>query len=191
MTWAKLSDDYPDQTARLSDAAFRTHTEGLCWTMRRETGGHIMRRDLLRFAETDLPNEAVAELVSLGYWVEQSDGWRIVHHMEHQPEPDVIRKRRENDAERQRRARRKKAGLSSDHNDAVTGYPPVGASRPDPSRPDPGHVDCHAVTADQVVVRPDKGGTGGRAVCDGSCVPLADGATACTWCDKPLEGIRG
>ena len=106
MVWLKLSDDFPDGTIRLSDSAFRTHIEGLCWAMRRETGGHLVRRDLRRFAETESPEEAASELVRLGHWVERSDGWQIVHHMEHQIEPDVIRKRRENDAERQRRYRR-------------------------------------------------------------------------------------
>ncbi|MGC7224587.1 hypothetical protein RBA13_22790, partial [Mycobacteroides abscessus subsp. massiliense] len=35
MTWTKLSDDYGDDCWRLSDAAFRTHTEGLCWSNRK------------------------------------------------------------------------------------------------------------------------------------------------------------
>jgi hypothetical protein len=34
-----------------------------------------------------------------------------MHHMQHQPEPEVIAKRRELTAERNRRLRRKKAGL--------------------------------------------------------------------------------
>lgn len=114
MTWTKLSDDFADQCADLTDAAFRTHVEGLAWTMRRETGGRITERDLRRFAECDNPETAAAELVRGGYWMPDPSGWRIVHHMEYQPEPDVIARRRAMDAARQRRKRRKAAGLDTD-----------------------------------------------------------------------------
>lgn len=114
MTWTKLSDDFGDQCAALSDAAFRTHVEGLLWTMRRETGGQISARDLRRFAETHDPDVAAAELVAVGWWKPEPNGWRIAHHMEHQPEPDLIARRRELDAGRQRRHRRRKAGLDRD-----------------------------------------------------------------------------
>ena len=141
MTWTKLSDDYADDCARvtLSDAAFRTHTEGLIWTMRRETGGYIEAREVKRFAESPHAEMAVAELVALGWWVIDGQGYRIEHHMEHQPEPDVIEARRKLSAERQKRHRRKKAGLA----EAAQSSPPLGAS-PDPTRPDPGHASNHA-----------------------------------------------
>ena len=115
MTWTKLSDDYTDQCAQLSDAAFRTHTEGLVWVMRRETGGYLSRRDVLRLAESKHAEMAVTELVSVGWWTIENDGYRIVHHMEHQPEPDLIERRRELTAERVRKHRRKKAGLPPTH----------------------------------------------------------------------------
>lgn len=109
MTWTKLSDDFSDQCRDLTDAAFRTHVEGLLWTMRRETGGQISHRDLLRFAECADPETAVAELVAVGWWSTTPGGWQIQHHMEHQPEPDVIDARRRLAAERQRRKRRRYA----------------------------------------------------------------------------------
>lgn len=112
MTWLKVSDDYPDQCADLSDAAYRTHTEGLCWCMRRETGGYLSRRDVRRMAESNQAEEAVQELLELGFWEVEGNGYRIKHHMEHQPEPEVIRKRREAAAERQRKNRLKKAGVA-------------------------------------------------------------------------------
>jgi hypothetical protein len=113
VTWVKVSDDFPDDCARveLSDAAFRTHMEGLCWVMRRETGGHIDDLDVRRFAESERAADAIEELIDAGFWTRTDGGYVVVHHMKHQVEPDVIAKRRENDAERQRRKRRKDAGL--------------------------------------------------------------------------------
>lgn len=114
MTWSKLSDDFGDQCADLSDAAFRTHTEGLLWVMRRETGGAVTTRDVSRFAESADWREAVTELVTRGFWDQYDNGYMISHHMQHQPEVEVLAARRRNDAERQRRKRRKAAGLKDD-----------------------------------------------------------------------------
>jgi hypothetical protein len=89
MTWTKQSDDFGDQCAHagLSDAAFRLHIEGLLWTLRRETGGLISRRDLARLSDVANPASALAELLAVGFWLVHGDGWRIDHHMAHQPEP--------------------------------------------------------------------------------------------------------
>lgn len=110
--WTKLSDDFGDQCADLSDAAFRTHTEGLLWTMRRVSGGVITRREVNRLAETEDPDAAVQELLKQGFWSEENEGYRIEHHMKLQLEKEVIERRREKDAERQRRHRRKKLGMA-------------------------------------------------------------------------------
>jgi hypothetical protein len=114
MSWTKLSDDFGDHCAGLSDAAFRTHVEALVWTMRRETGGYINARDVRRFGESVHVDMAVTELVNCGWWSIENDGYRVNHHMEHQPEPDVIAARRHLAAERQRRKRRKAAGVTED-----------------------------------------------------------------------------
>ena len=113
MTWTKLSDDFSDHCSELSDAAFRTHVEGLLWTMRRETGGFIASRDVKRFTESPHAEAAIAELVACGWWSIERQGYRINHHMEHQPEPALIAKRRDLTAERVRRHRFKKAGMPS------------------------------------------------------------------------------
>lgn len=134
MTWTKLSDDFSDECRHLSDAAFRTHAEGLLWAMRRETGGYLTSRDIARFAESPHAEMAVTELVACGWWSVEGQGYRINHHMEHQPEPDVLAKRRELTADRVRKHRRKKAGLSAESPG------PLDAPRPDPSRPDPGNA---------------------------------------------------
>jgi hypothetical protein len=136
VTWTKLGDEYGDDCRDLSDAAFRTHTEALIWTMRRETGGHITARDVTRFAESPHAEMSVSELVNCGWWSVEGQGYRIHHHMEHQPEPDLLAKRREMTADRVRRHRRKKAGLEEDPASLTASFP----SRPDPSRPDPGNA---------------------------------------------------
>jgi hypothetical protein len=137
VTWTKLSDDFSDECHSLSDAAFRSHIEGLIWTMRRETDGYITPHDVKRFAESPHAQMAVDELVACGWWEIDGQGYRIRHHMEHQPEPDLIARRREQTAERQKRFRRKKAGLESPG-------PLNAASRPDPTRPVPGNASSDA-----------------------------------------------
>lgn len=122
MTWTKLSDDFGDQVAGLSDPAFRTHVEALVWTMRRNTGGMLTERDVRRFAESPDAEAAVKELVALGYWTEEDTGYRIRHHMEHQPEPDLIERRRALTAARVRKHRRKLAGLPEETAEPVTHY---------------------------------------------------------------------
>jgi hypothetical protein len=125
VTWAKLSDSFGDEVAGLSDAAFRTHVEALLWAMRRETDGHLAERDVRRFAETADPAAAVQELLAHGLWAREQGGYVVLHHMEHQPEREVIAARRAAAAERQSRKRRKDAGLE------------VPASRRESRRDDP------------------------------------------------------
>lgn len=116
MVWTKLSDDFPEDCHRagLSDPAFRTHVEALCWCMRRENGGLISKRDVDRFADSRRAAEAVEELIARGFWARTEGGYRVEHHMEHQPEPEVIDARRVKTAARVRKHRRKAAGLPSD-----------------------------------------------------------------------------
>jgi hypothetical protein len=109
--WLKVSDDFGVEARDLSDAAFRTHVEGLLWVMARETGGFLHQKDVARFAESDRRDAAVRELLEEEYWVPEGSGYRIVHHMEHQIEPEVASAKRRKAAERQRRHRAKAAGL--------------------------------------------------------------------------------
>jgi hypothetical protein len=116
MTWTKLSETFADEceSAGLSADAFRLHVEALCWTMRRVSGGRLTGRDVRRLSSADRTATAVAELLAVGFWVAVGeDGYVIRHHMQHQPEPDLIRKRRDATAERVRRYRRRQAGLPS------------------------------------------------------------------------------
>jgi len=114
--WLKLSDDFGELCARLnlSDAAFRTHVEGMAWAMQRENGGEIHENEVKRFAESDQYQIAVDELVNKDCWSANEKGFLIKLHMEHQVEPEVINARRNANARRQRKSRYKQAGLSAE-----------------------------------------------------------------------------
>jgi hypothetical protein len=131
VTWVLLSDDFPGDLYHdeLSDAAVRTHVEGLCWSADHLLDGRLRKRDLVRFAFTRDPKAAAAELVDRGYWRDEGDAWRIVHHLEHQPPRDVVERRRQLNAERQARHRERKlteaekrAGRTDDVTRDVTRY---------------------------------------------------------------------
>ena len=113
MTWTKVSDDFAEECARagLTDTEFRVHVEALIWCMRRETGGQLDRIDIRKGIEVPDPMPAVNTLVGIGWWTTTDNGWEVRQHMEDQVEIEVIAKRRQADAERQRKARFKKAGL--------------------------------------------------------------------------------
>jgi hypothetical protein len=114
VSWLKKSDDFGRDCRDLSDAAYRLHDEGLLWVMYRENGGRFPKRELYWFAGTLDPDKAVAELLACGFWLDLVTDYEIKHHMEHQTEPEVMRKRRENDAKRQRARRRKAVGLPAE-----------------------------------------------------------------------------
>ena len=78
MTWVKLGDEYPVAARTLSDAAFRTHTEALCWSASRLLDLQIPKHELRRFAETADPDTAVEELVNAAWWQDCGDaGWYV------------------------------------------------------------------------------------------------------------------
>ena len=112
MTWLKIGQEYSIELAayKLSDAAYRTHTEGLNYALDRETDGLLLAGDIRRFAESKKRWHAVQELVDHGLWARESDdSWRIIHHMEHQPPAEKVRVGRQKAAVRSRRSAAKKA----------------------------------------------------------------------------------
>jgi hypothetical protein len=111
MTWLKTGQEFPLEAAGvgLSDAAYRTHHEALCWVMFRESGPKITERDVLRFAESADFERAVKELVDVGFWKAIPGGYQIVHSMEHQPLPKEIKQQRRDAAARQAKYRAKQA----------------------------------------------------------------------------------
>jgi hypothetical protein len=87
MTWTKLSDDFSDDCWQLSDAAVRLHVEGLNWTMRKLTGGMLVKDEMVRWAKHP---GAATELTDRGYWRDEGDRYFIVHHMGLQREPEKV-----------------------------------------------------------------------------------------------------
>ncbi|MDH6237046.1 hypothetical protein [Cryobacterium sp. CG_9.6] len=80
MTWTKLSDDFTDDCWTLSDAAARLHVEGLTWSNRKLLDLRIPKDDLHRFKTP----QAIAELLSCGYWADAGNHYQIIHHADYQ-----------------------------------------------------------------------------------------------------------
>lgn len=112
MTWTKLGDEFPADARDLSDAAFRTHVEALCWSNSRRLDLLIPKREVRRFTETTDPDTAVEELVATGWWQDCADaGWYVgCRFAEWQLERSVIEHRNKLHADRQRRYRMHRAG---------------------------------------------------------------------------------
>jgi hypothetical protein len=106
VTWTKLGEEWSDAARDLSDAAYRTHVDALCWSNRRGLDLVIPKRDLKRFTETDDPDTAVKELAHAGWWEDQGHAWWVgVHFPDWQVESVVVTKRREQSAITTRRSR--------------------------------------------------------------------------------------
>lgn len=100
MTWTKLSDDFPDDCWSLSDAAFRLHVSGLCWSNRKLLDCRIPEDDLLRLAKSP---EAVAELLERGWWKQEDGAFLIQHHRGYQRlAKDVIHQQNVNKSNRRK-----------------------------------------------------------------------------------------
>jgi len=123
MTWLKLPTEFALECAGLSDAALRQHVEGLLAVMGRETGGALTYTEVRRFSEGANFEAACKELVEKKFWTETATGYDVVHGMKHQPEPDLIRQRRELSQELVRKYRRARAGLPAEpaSNDVTEG----------------------------------------------------------------------
>jgi hypothetical protein len=78
MTWTKLGDEYGDQAWKLSDAAFRLHTEALVWSNRRHLDGRLDKDEMRLWAKRP---EAAELLVTEGWWTDEGDYFQIVYHL--------------------------------------------------------------------------------------------------------------
>ena len=106
MTWTKLGDEFSDEARDLSDAAYRTHVDALCWSNRRQLDLVIPKRDLRRFGETGDPDTAAKELVHGGWWEAHGDAWWIgLRFADWQIESAVVVRKREQSATTTRRSR--------------------------------------------------------------------------------------
>jgi len=78
MTWTKLGDEYGDQCWKLSDVAFRLHTEALVWQNRRHLDGRLAKDEMGQWTKRA---QAATELVEYGWWADEGDHYQIVHHL--------------------------------------------------------------------------------------------------------------
>jgi hypothetical protein len=78
VTFTRLGDEFPAIAVGLSDAAWRTHVEGLIWSVNRGLDLLIPKRDVIRFAETSAEiDDVMAELLDKGWWLEMPDAYDI------------------------------------------------------------------------------------------------------------------
>jgi hypothetical protein len=99
MAFGRWSDDFADECWTLSDAAFRLHVEGLCWSARKLLDCVIPASDLPRF--THHP-EAIDEVLVVGWWVVldvPADHYRIIHNAAYQPLRENVLHRQQVNAE--------------------------------------------------------------------------------------------
>lgn len=88
MTWTKLGDEFSDECANtgLSDAAYRTHVEAIAWVYRVERMDlHLPKHLLRRFVGSEHWQDAVLDLLAIGWWTDAGDHYQLTHHA------DVIR----------------------------------------------------------------------------------------------------
>src|SRR5688500_12477996 len=99
MTWVKLDDNFPDhpKVVNLSDSAFRSYVEALCYSSRLLTGGFIPHRITHK--------RASKELTAAGLWVEVEGGFQIHDFHVYNPPSEEVKERRRQAAERTKRWR--------------------------------------------------------------------------------------
>jgi hypothetical protein len=93
MTWVKIDDTFPDhpRVVGLTDAAFRTHVAGLCYSARYLTDGSIPT-SALRSIGT---RKAATELEEAGIWARSDHGWLIRDYLDYNPSRADVEDKRE------------------------------------------------------------------------------------------------
>jgi hypothetical protein len=117
VTWAKYDTGFFAQCADagLSDAATLTHAQAIHWLYQCDRENvmdmSIPAKAIRRFATTDNPEPAVAQLLHVGFWAEQGEiGYVLVHHAEVvRSSLTFQRKKKESDRKAQAAARRRAA----------------------------------------------------------------------------------
>jgi hypothetical protein len=103
MTWVKIDDTFPDhpRVVGLSDAAFRSHVAGLCYSARYLTDGSIPS-SAMRSIGT---RKSATELEEAGLWVRSDHGWLIRDYLDYNPSRADVEGKREAARERMARVR--------------------------------------------------------------------------------------
>jgi hypothetical protein len=83
MTWTKLPNSYSDDlaSAGLTDAAYRTNTEAIQWLYHCEIRtGRIPKHIVRRFASSPDYEQAIKDLLALGYWADDVDTYTLIEY---------------------------------------------------------------------------------------------------------------
>lgn len=163
MTWTRLEGRYPQsrKVRPLSDAAFRTDVEGMCWCNEEGTDGRILEEELALIGDGKRKAKHAAELVRRGRWHaagdpacdsdrcphdgQHPDGWVIHDFHGYNPTKAEVEREREAKRDRQRRymekarhAKRRTDDASQDATvDAPRDGPNDGSADVTPPRPAP------------------------------------------------------
>lgn len=154
MTWFKVDDgfyDHPKVEALANGehyvSAVALWTLAGSWCAKYLTDGHVPRSRVVRLG---LPMEAAEELVRVGLWTEEDDGFRFYGWTEYQPTREEVEARRAQDRDRKREARAVKSARRQDSTRSPQSV------RPDADRTPSGvHVEIADVRAENGDVRPE------------------------------------
>ena len=105
MTWTRLSDDFADhpELLNVSRSARLLHVEALVYGNRHGNDGRFRRQLVARMTDADDWPDLVDELLALGVWNDEANGYLSIDWPAWAQEPaDAVRGRREANAERQR-----------------------------------------------------------------------------------------
>jgi hypothetical protein len=105
MAWAKLDDQFVEhpRIVPLGDRAFRLHVAAICLSNRKLTDGHISSHDgRILMASVKASRRHTDELVELGVWETNGDGWQIRAYLQWNPTAEYVKERRRKDQERKR-----------------------------------------------------------------------------------------
>lgn len=191
MPWVRFDDQFPihRKVKRLSDPAYRLHTEAIFWCARNLTDGFVPAEDLPDVASARRPLKFIPELMGRGSWHQAGavcesescpahvdnrpeavdDGWLIHDYFDYQPSKQKVDRERKAKALRQSRwldKRREQIDASGDAS--------IDAAPPRPAPKEAGRGERHP--------RP---GASGRAHPSGSPVRAVP-----NWCGKCDERTR-
>lgn len=119
MAWIKIDDAFADhpKVIGLSDKAFRTHIEGLCYSGRYLTDGFIPMIVASRMVNNDMA--ILVELSNAGLWLEDlpNNGFQIHDYLAHQTSKEQVEEKRKSLRERQKRYRERHANNNGSNDD--------------------------------------------------------------------------
>lgn len=109
MPYLNLDDEFAENNEHLSDAAFRLHVAGLCFSARKLTDGHLTTSQARRLVP-GFKAASLRELVNAGAWVEAPGGYQIKNYLKWNRSREWWESRRKGEAARlvEYRAKRKR-----------------------------------------------------------------------------------